>query len=547
MFPCFQSMPMPLSDSLERPQQLICEICFVPFNSSLDLIFHKQNSHSTFDAPEYQCGYCHKVCSRNQGYQRHLMSCAARQRMIDVAPLRPNALIAPKVNGWGAMGMPINGKIIKNVPTGFNFQNGFGLGGLPPVTMASLSSSGEEQAALTLSALLQAPILNGKTSPTSLSTNNVLKREPSDKSGIISPNSSNGTFKVPPEINGNFPEYTRNVSRSVTPKFKDSRSATPPAGESYTCEHCGRAFPRKAHLGSHLRAHRIRRMNEEGLREESRMVDDDYECDVCNEIFSRPDKLSAHMREEHYKPAETSNFGRLPYNIPTDWSDTEHLDSAYDDDYTSSVGSERTAKIHSINGSPSEEFPCKFCNQLFLSTRARRRHVAKHHRERPSMSSSSQSPSTSPSSPSHSPQSPSSQSHSSQSHSLAGGTESGETDRVFDGSGFSSDEDDDSGELMSLGSYRRSDGGRGFECRVCFRVLSRKDALTRHMKIHQGARPHVCELCARRFFTRDQLRAHLRTHPPVEGCQVCKERFATRAQLEEHLYSHARELDALFA
>jgi hypothetical protein len=58
----------------------------------------------------------------------------------------------------------------------------------------------------------------------------------------------------------------------------------------------------------------------------------------------------------------------------------------------------------------------------------------------------------------------------------------------------------------SDGGSEGHDGDGCLVCRVCNKVLSRPDALRRHMKIHDGIKPYVCSHCGWAFVQKVRCR-----------------------------------------
>lgn len=85
------------------------------------------------------------------------------------------------------------------------------------------------------------------------------------------------------------------------------------------------------------------------------------------------------------------------------------------------------------------------------------------------------------------------------------------------------------------------------QCVICHRVLSCKNALQLHYRIHTGERPYKCKICGRTFTTKGNLKTHYGVHrakpsfPSLHECPICQKNFANPVVLQQHLKLHAAE------
>lgn len=85
------------------------------------------------------------------------------------------------------------------------------------------------------------------------------------------------------------------------------------------------------------------------------------------------------------------------------------------------------------------------------------------------------------------------------------------------------------------------------QCVICHRVLSCKNALQLHYRIHTGERPYKCKICGRTFTTKGNLKTHYGVHrakpsfPSFHECPICQKNFANPVVLQQHLKLHAAE------
>ncbi|ESN96517.1 hypothetical protein HELRODRAFT_107565, partial [Helobdella robusta] len=83
---------------------------------------------------------------------------------------------------------------------------------------------------------------------------------------------------------------------------------------------------------------------------------------------------------------------------------------------------------------------------------------------------------------------------------------------------------------------------RAHSCKICERVFSRSDMLSRHMRLHTGQRPYICNTCNQVFSRSDHLQTHLRTHTGEKPyrCSSCSYAAPRRDMVTRHMRVHAK-------
>ena len=85
-------------------------------------------------------------------------------------------------------------------------------------------------------------------------------------------------------------------------------------------------------------------------------------------------------------------------------------------------------------------------------------------------------------------------------------------------------------------------GAFPFRCDQCGRGFTDTSALRRHELYHSGLRPHACDVCGRAFALKNSLKSHLLIHSKVRQhvCPICQKAFVLRNGLVRHLKIHMR-------
>ncbi|KAG4078527.1 hypothetical protein HA402_009239 [Bradysia odoriphaga] len=88
-------------------------------------------------------------------------------------------------------------------------------------------------------------------------------------------------------------------------------------------------------------------------------------------------------------------------------------------------------------------------------------------------------------------------------------------------------------------------------CDICGKILSTKNHIYQHMKLHRNApKEHKCYLCGWEFYEKGNLTRHLRTHnndPKAFKCELCNKGFAQERYLSDHKKIHFPDASFLCA
>ena len=89
-------------------------------------------------------------------------------------------------------------------------------------------------------------------------------------------------------------------------------------------------------------------------------------------------------------------------------------------------------------------------------------------------------------------------------------------------------------------------GAFPLRCEQCGRGFADTSALRRHELYHSGLRPHACDVCGRAFALKNSLKSHVLIHSKVRQhvCPVCQKAFVLRNGLMRHLKIHVRNRGA---
>ncbi|XP_039665062.1 zinc finger protein 605-like [Perca fluviatilis] len=86
-------------------------------------------------------------------------------------------------------------------------------------------------------------------------------------------------------------------------------------------------------------------------------------------------------------------------------------------------------------------------------------------------------------------------------------------------------------------------GGKSFSCSICSKTFADPRNLRRHMSVHTGEKPFICSICGKGFAQKTHLRKHLVIHTGEKTfiCFFCEKRFRDRSSLKRHLIVHTGE------
>ena len=84
-------------------------------------------------------------------------------------------------------------------------------------------------------------------------------------------------------------------------------------------------------------------------------------------------------------------------------------------------------------------------------------------------------------------------------------------------------------------------------CKHCRRLLSSRDGLIQHLKIHgvqvdgKSRKEYICSFCGASFLSKLSLTGHERTHTKewLHTCTVCSAHFTLKTSLNRHILTHS--------
>ncbi|XP_063325672.1 zinc finger protein ZFP2-like isoform X1 [Pelmatolapia mariae] len=86
-------------------------------------------------------------------------------------------------------------------------------------------------------------------------------------------------------------------------------------------------------------------------------------------------------------------------------------------------------------------------------------------------------------------------------------------------------------------------GEKSYPCSTCGKEFSQKSALKSHVRVHTGEKRHCCSTCGESFIWNMQLIRHMRIHTGEKPyfCSTCEKRFIRKIQLKNHMRIHTGE------
>jgi len=344
--------------------------------------------------------------------------------------------------------------------------------------------------------------------------------------------------------------------------------------EGYLCTECGKTFEHKTSLISHKKAH------VSDAFYENMYASAHYTCDTCGRAFPRPSRLRRHVVGCALRVAKQLNI--KVEDLENEQQPEQHVHDITDEGYKCTDCGRLFEKLASLASHKKvhapPEFRCETCGKVFPKRYYLVTHERKHSNERPFACEHCGLCFKQPGQV---------QRHMLRRHSGGARPHMCETcGRTFTvKSDLKDHERIHTGERAHMCDQcgrrfrtrgilrvheRQHTGVMPFSCAFCgrrFAQLSNKlkheiihtgafplrcdqcgrgftdtSALRRHELYHSGLRPHACGICGRAFALKNSLKSHVLIHDKVRQhvCPICQKGFVLRNGLVRHLKIHVR-------
>ena len=99
-----------------------------------------------------------------------------------------------------------------------------------------------------------------------------------------------------------------------------------------------------------------------------------------------------------------------------------------------------------------------------------------------------------------------------------------------------------SGKNQLIRHSRLHTGDYLHQCSICRKPFPQKSHLDAHMRIHNGVQPFKCTVCDRHFRQKSSMKRHLLTHSENKpfSCSMCSKKFNQNTALKRHLMTHRK-------